>query len=155
MVLIVLGIAFIFSASFILFFVSQFFGEFAIMPLFVSVLVLILGILLFLKGFIQFIKNFLTSKYGEDGYGVVESLVPSGVRVNDSNEYEANVAIYLPSCGETVHAREVVGFPPVRYPVGSFVFVKYYKGDVNIIGFVSNHDELSEEVKDWYQFYSK
>ena len=55
-----------------------------------------------------------------------------GSYVNDAPEYQADVYLYITSEGRTETITEIIGFDPMKYPIKSYVKVKYYQGDINI-----------------------
>lgn len=91
-----------------------------------------IGIFLVVKGAKKLIKDKKTEKNGEECYGIVESTNTTGAYVNGRPEYEALVQIYISSQNKTERITEKIGFDYNKYPIGSYVKVKYYNGDINI-----------------------
>lgn len=106
----------------------------------VSIIVIIIfwiiGITLFSKGLRKIIKNYKTEKYGEECYGIVNNIYPTGTYINHQPEFKADFIVYIPSQNKTEIVSEVIGLNYGKYPIQSFVKCKYYENDVNIKGII-------------------
>ena len=67
------------------------------MAIIVIVLFWIIGIFLFIKGLRKVIKNHKTEKYGEECYGIVNNIYPTGTYINHQPEFKADFIVYIPS----------------------------------------------------------
>lgn len=95
------------------------------------------GCILFVHGLKEIIRNNKTENYGQECFGKVVYIYDTGTRVNESILYGAEVIVYINSEHRTMIVKEKVGFNPELYKVGTYVKVKYYRGDINFIGGVS------------------
>lgn len=124
---------------FIIVFVSIFFlfgSRIGLFALSILLIFLAVGLYLFIVGVIRIIRNFSTSLKGEECYSFVSNIVPTGKLVNDNPIYKALFVTYVPSLYDTREVYEEIGIDSSKYPIGSFVKVKYYNDDVNIIEIV-------------------
>ena len=67
---------------------------------------------------------------------MVTDIYESGTYVNDNPEWKSDFKV-IDKNGNLVDCSEIVGFNENKYPVGSFVKVKYHNGDINILEAVS------------------
>lgn len=100
----------------------------------------IVGICLVVKGAKRVKKDNDTDKKGEICYGRIIDIVPTGVYVNDRQEYKAVVHFYIPSLNKDEILEEVIGFEYYKYNVGDYYKLKYYNKDINFV----NKVEISE-----------
>lgn len=113
---------------------------------FIVLLFWVVGISVFIKGLVKIIKNIQTNKYGEECYGKICDVYESGNYVNGRPEYKADVLVYIPSSGETQTISETVGFNEYKYDLGSYLKLKYYKGDINFL-YEVGINELPSDVR--------
>ena len=106
------------------------------MAIIVIALFWIIGIFIFIKGLRKVIKNHKTEKYGEECYGIVNNIYPTGTYINHQPEFKADFIVYIPSLNKTETISEVIGLNYGKYPIQSLVKCKYYENDVNIQGLV-------------------
>lgn len=90
------------------------------------------GILLIVHGLRKIIRDNLTESKGEECYGKICGIFPTGAKQKNIPIYGVYVAVYIPSQSKTDIISEEIGVDNYQYPINSFVKVKYYKGDINI-----------------------
>lgn len=105
-----------------------------------------IGVFLIVKGLTKVVRNYKTSKNGEECFGIIKNVYESGTYINDSAEYKADVIVYIESLGKVEIISEVIGFNLSKFPVGSYVKLKYYNGDINILDVV-DYNSISENSK--------
>lgn len=113
-------------------------------------ILLIVGIVFIILGLIKIIKNFLTSKKGEECYGCVKEIKESGKYINNYPIYKAEFNVYVESTCEKIEIEEEIGTKPEKYPIGSYVKVKYYNKDINIIDKLDENlipEEIKQKIK--------
>lgn len=91
-----------------------------------------IGVVLIVVGLRKILANIATSTKGEETYGIVVDVYPSGTRVNGRPVLNADVEI-VESNGMIGRYTESIGMSH-KYRVGDFVEVKYYNNDINILG---------------------
>jgi hypothetical protein len=121
---------------------------FIILGLFVAI-----GLFMFIKGLKKIIQNKKTEKYGEICYGIITNVYPDGSYVNDAPEYQADVYLYITSEGRTETITEIIGFDPMKYPIKSYVKVKYYQGDINIEEGLSSIKDIPMATQRYFKEY--
>ena len=99
----------------------------------------VVGLFILAVGLKKIIRNTATHINGEECFGKICNIYNSGTYVNGNPELKADILVYIPSTQETKIISEVVGFNREQYMIGSYVLLKYYNGDINVIG---NADEL-------------
>lgn len=107
----------------------------------------IIGLIIFIAGIIEVIKNWKTNVKGEECFGKIHNIYPTGTYVNGVPELKAEVLVYIPSLNETKLLSEIIGVGAFEYQQTSYVKVKYYNNDINIIGIV-HLSELPVHIKD-------
>ena len=108
----------------------------------------IIGILMLIKGLIKVIRNILTAKNGKYYIGKIIEVYPSGNSVNGRSLYNAEITFYIDSENEIKTLKETVGYSEDKYPIGSYVKVKYYKNDINIIEAIEDESLVPYKLKD-------
>ena len=118
-------------------------------PKLVILLFLAIGIVMLIKGIKIIFRNTRTKKHGERCYGRVLDVRRNGVYVNNVPMYKAQVMIYSNDemCEQTVW--EDIGYDPSLYPVGSFVKVLYYQGDINFDSESTQVDDMPNNTKEY------
>ena len=101
---------------------------------------LLVGLLLVISGLKNIIRDMKTKQYGVTCYGIVLYTEPSGTVVNGKVEYKASFQIINPQTFQPETVEEVLGSDASIYPEGSFVLCKYYEGDINLEGTISEND---------------
>ena len=111
-----------------------------------------IGIWLIISGAKEVIKNKKTDKHGIVTYGIVLRILRTGSRVNEVPELKAEVLTYLEYERTTKVFEEIIGLAPAKYNVGTYVMLKQYENDINIIEQVDREsvpnyilDELENE----------
>lgn len=113
----------------------------------VGLITVVIGLYMFIKGFIKIIKNRNTAKKGEECFAMVEGVSETG-RLSDGKPiYKASFIVYVDSLVDTRRVYETIGVNPSKYPLGCFVKVKYYEGDINILHIVYDESVISDEIK--------
>lgn len=113
----------------------------------VGLIAVIVGLYMFIKGFIKIIRNRNTSKKGEECFAMVEGVSETGKLSDGKPIYKASFIVYVDSIFETRRVYETIGVNPSKYPLGCFVKVKYYAGDINILNIVYDESIISDEIK--------
>ena len=100
----ILGIIMTIFSSVVLYFtITQdgvsFMGKVAI------IVTLIAGIYSLIKGSIKIIQNLLTKQHGEECYGIIQRIYPTGTFVKGKPELQADILIYIKpeNCTTTVN----------------------------------------------------
>ena len=102
-------------------------GSFVIIPFW------IIGIYLLKRGIDKISIDKQTDNFGEECYGLITDIYPSGSYANNIPELKANVTIYIPSSHEVMDVSEILGMANKVefYRVGSYVLLRYFEGDIN------------------------
>lgn len=109
---------------------------------------LLIGVFMLIKGAKKILANIATSTKGEIKYGYVSEVYFNGCRVNGRPRY--NARIILVDGATSSEFEEDIGFEKYQYPSGSYVKVKHFKNDVNILNVVDEYNvpsSLSSWVK--------
>lgn len=106
----------------------------------------VVGLFMIGWGLTKIIKNTLTKVKGEECYGRITNVYKSGAYVNDRPELKADFLVYMPSIQDTQILSETIGFNRYKYPIGSYVRLKHYNGDINIEGIIDEF-ELPSDAK--------
>ena len=108
-------------------------GEIGVM-LFLSIF-WIIGIYLIKSGLKEIRTNKATDDFGEECFGIITDIYETGTYVNSVPELKAELKAYIPSLGRTISAAEKIGLADkvTEYDIGTYVLLKYYNGDVNIV----------------------
>ena len=95
----------------------------------------IVGIYLIKTGLQEVRTNKATDNFGEECFGIITDIYETGTYVNSVPELKAELKAYIPSLGRTISAAEKIGLADkvIEYDIGTYVLLKYYNGDVNII----------------------
>ncbi len=125
-------------------------------PIFAYIIIglfIAIGLYMLIKGIKKIIQNKKTEKYGEICYGIVTNVYPDGSYVNNAPEYQADVYLYITSEGRTDTITEIIGFDPMKYPTKSYVKVKYYQGDINIIEGLNSIKDVPMATQRYFKEY--
>lgn len=125
-------------------------------PFFVKLMMsffLAIGIFILAIGIKQIIRDTLTSKKGEECYGRLLKIYPSGTYINEQPELKADFAVFLPTENQVEIISEVIGMNDYKFPLGSYWKLKHYNGDINILNQVTK-DELPYGTTDAINAYS-
>ncbi|MBQ7668922.1 MAG: hypothetical protein IJS47_06310 [Clostridia bacterium] len=114
---------------------------------------LVIGIIMLAIGIKKFITDKLTDKKGEECYGRLIKVYPSGTYINGQPELKADFAVLLPIENQVEIISEVIGMSDYKFPLGSYWKLKHYNGDINILNQVSK-DELPYGTTDAINAYS-
>lgn len=95
----------------------------------------IIGIYLIKSGLKEIRTNKATDNFGEECFGIITDIYETGTYVNDVPELKADIKAYIPSLLETISVSEKLGLAHKagEYDIGTYVLLKYYNGDVNIV----------------------
>lgn len=146
MFLLIFGIVWtLFSALFLIIpiLAGEGFDLFIIIPL----LFIAIGIVMIVISSKKIIRDKKTDKYGEIGYGIIQSVYNSGTYINGVPELKADVLVYLESQNRVETISEIIGMGRPKYQINAVVKLKYYNGDINFIEEVTNYDYLSENIR--------
>lgn len=119
------------------------FDLFIIIPL----LFIVIGIVMIVISSKKIIRDKKTDKYGEIGYGIIQSIYNSGTYINGVPELKADVLVYLESQNRVETISEIIGMGRPKYQINAVVKLKYYNDDINFIEEVTNYDYLSENIR--------
>ena len=100
----------------------------------------VIGVYLIFIGAKKVIKDSKTNKFGIECFGIVRSVEPTNVYINDRPQYRTNIDIVNPNTLQLEQLSEVTGTNYYKYPINSYVKCKYYEGDINIIGMIIEND---------------
>ena len=118
-----------------------------IIPILILTLFVGVGIFLMVTGYKKVKKDKNTKKFGLPGYGIIRDIKPTGCYVNEQPEFKASVDIINPETNQLETIDEVVGFNYNKYPINSYVNIKYYQGDINFEGLVDK-SQIPDSIKD-------
>ena len=93
----------------------------------------IVGVCMFVIGLRRVIRNARTAARGTVCYASIEDVFATDKSINDAPIMKAAFNVYLESEHRVVEVEEEIGLNPDKYPIGSYVKVKYYNNDINII----------------------
>ena len=79
------------------------------------------------------IKDKKTDKYGTSTYGLITDISETGSYVNNNPELRATILTYLPFEGITKTFKEIIGFAPPKYDIGTYVLLNQHEDDINIV----------------------
>ncbi len=91
------------------------------------------GVYFIVKGLETVIKDRKTDKFGDQTIGRILDISPTGSDVNGRPELKATIVAYLPEYSIAKVFYEIIGTAPAKIDVGSYVTLKYFDDDVNII----------------------
>lgn len=91
----------------------------------------LIGVVIMRSGIKEISKNRATEKNGKQCFGKVFGIEETGDRVNGKSLYKAKLLVYVPEESTVEIFEESIGFDYTKYPIGSYVSVKYYCGDIN------------------------
>lgn len=114
-------------------------GE-AIELMFVFLIFPIVGIIMFVIGLIKVIRDAKTSIKGEVCYASISDLFATNKSINESSVMKAVFNVYLESEHRVVEVEEEIGVRADRYPIGSYVKVKYYNNDINVLEHIEEQE---------------
>ena len=120
-----------------------------LMPKLIIGLFIAVGIIMMIKGGRKVLKNMQTRTHGELCYGRVLAVERTGTYVNERPIFKAEIYLHSQLDGEDYTIWEEVGFNPQKYPTGSFVQVKYYKGDINFDETSAYTEDIPESMKQY------
>lgn len=93
----------------------------------------IIGLYFLISGIKQIVRDRKTENLGEECFGKILNVYPSGTYINNIPELKADISVYIPSEGKVEIVSEILGIKGYNFPQGSIFKLKYYEGDVNII----------------------
>ena len=92
-----------------------------------------IGIWMFTKGLKKIIRDTRTNKYGINTFGKVLHIKTTGNVANGVPEFAAEIATYIPEYNDFMVITESVGFGNMEYQPGTFVDLKFFNNDINVI----------------------
>lgn len=109
-------------------------------------LVGIVGAFVLIKGIKKLIKNNKTEKIGEQCYGKICGIRPTGARFLNKPVYKVFVAVHIPSINKIDITETEIGTDNISYSIGSYVLMKYYKGNSKIEKIIENSNEIPKTI---------
>ncbi len=106
-------------------------GETSIVGILILIVFNVFGLIIFSIGVREILINNATEKNGERCFGKISKIDITGERVNNRDLYKASVLVYIESESKMELVEEKIGFDKFKYEIGSYVYVKYYCGDIN------------------------
>lgn len=97
----------------------------------------VIGLITFIMGLSKYLKDKATDKNGEECFGCVNKVEPSNMYINDNPVFKAEFKIYIQSEHSVKLVTDDIGTDYSKFPVGSFAKLKYYNGDINVVGSIS------------------
>ncbi len=91
-----------------------------------------IGLFILRIGLKRLIKDKKTDKYGLETYAMILRTFFSGKSINENPVYNAEFAVYDPATHEVYKTIEEIGYSTDEYVPGTFVFGKFFNGDINI-----------------------
>lgn len=104
-----------------------------------------IGIYVLKNGLKKMKADIATENFGEECFGRIYELSSAG-STNGNTFYRANIIAYLPNEGIVKTFQEDIGYNFYEFPEGSYVRLKYFQDDVNIIE-IANENIIPEKVK--------
>lgn len=103
----------------------------------VNLLLFGMSVFLIVKGIKQIIKDRKTDINGIDTYGCILKTFSTGNSINDLPEMKAEILTYLENERTIKKFEEVVGFDSSKYSIGTFLRLKQFEDDINIVEVVT------------------
>ena len=142
----------IFIPIFIMEFVSKSSQEILLIQLLIFLLVAALfygiGIWSLIKGIKKAVKDSKTKKYGIETFGKILHIKSTGNYVNGIPELAAEIATYDSEINDFLIITESIGgYNNSQYQLGTYVELKYYEDDINIIRVIDSSNISSFLLK--------
>lgn len=109
----------------------------------------LIGLFMIFLGLKKLFTNYQTKIKGVEKDGYVVDVEDSGVRVNGRIYYDAKIVIQEDDYSYGTY-KDSVGPDFEKYPIGSYVRVKHYKKDINILESISEYN-ISESLKEYVE----
>ena len=90
------------------------------------------GAIILIRGIRKILKNQKTEKNGEQCYGKICGIRPTGAKIMGKTVYKVLVATFIQSFNQTNILETEIGTDNIAYSVGTYVELKYYKGHTKI-----------------------
>ena len=103
----------------------------------VDVLFVAIGIGLIVKGAKQIIRDRKTDVNGIDTYGFILKTFTTGNSINNLPELKAEILTYLEDERTVKVFEEVVGYDSDKYNMGTYLRLKQFEDDINIVEVVT------------------
>ena len=97
----------------------------------------LIGLYLLISGLKKIIKDKKTKKHGIQCYGIISDIRVTGASVNNMPEYKAMLHFFNPETHQVEIIEEIIGFDYDKYQVNYYILCKYFQGDINIEGRIS------------------
>lgn len=113
----------------------------------------IVGLSMLFKGLKKLFANVATSSLGEETIGYVADIIDSGCYVNGNPVWNAKIT-FIDNTNKIKTVTESIGMNYDKYPLGTYVTIKYHKDDINILEEAMEHEapiRLREYVGERYQ----
>ena len=108
----------------------------------------VIGVTFLIFGIKKIVRDKRTDKFGEICYAKITDVIFNGNSTNGVKYYDAYATVYVESKDEFVKTHDEIGKDPMKYPVGSYVAVRFYEGDVNFEYSVPSFDALPMHIRD-------
>ena len=108
----------------------------------------VIGVIFVFFGIKKIVRDKRTDKYGEICYARITDVKYNGNSTNGAKYYDAYARVYVESRDEFVEAHDDIGKDPMKYPVDSYVAVRFLDGDVNFEYVVPSFDGLPMHIRD-------
>ena len=100
----------------------------------------IFGFIFFFIGLVKVIRNIKTAAKGEECYASILDVFATNKSINGAPIMRATFKVYIESIHQVIEVEEDIGILAYKYPVGSYVIVKYYNNDVNVISHIEEQE---------------
>lgn len=107
-----------------------------------------IGLYMLISGLKKIIKDRKTKKHGIQCYAIVRDIQKTGSYVNGKPEFKTILNFINPETNQLETIEEITGFDYNKYPIDSYVLCKFYQGDINLEGLVSEN-EIPVDVKNY------
>lgn len=95
-------------------------------------LFLLIGLWMLFSGVKEQIIKTKTDIHGKESYGLITDIIPTGTYVRGRPELKADILVVTED-NQIKTFTKIIGFHPIRYSVGTYVSVKCYGNNINIV----------------------
>ncbi len=115
-----------------------------------------IGIRMIRSGAKVVIADKKTDDFGNIVFGRILDISTTGTYTNNIPELKATILAYIPEEGGTRTFTEIIGYSAKDYPPGTFLLLKHFEDDVNIVQIIQE-DSVSavalEKLKDKTEYF--
>lgn len=119
-----------------------------VLPCFIMIIFIVIGVAILISGIKKVICDRKTDQFGELCYALITGVMYNGKSSNGARYYDAYAKVYVESEDRFIEAHDDIGKDREKYPVGSYVAVRYYEGDINFEYSVPSFDGLPMHIRD-------